>query len=137
MRPFTLRSSYLLLLYTFVALVLVCDVHAKADLYKFFTTPVTRYMPGTNEGGGCKDHVADLENSYKEASAVWLRVPVDASGADQGDQMIDAAVAALATVKQNPRPKFFKPKDRWNWDRQAQAVTCKRHRRSPVLPDHR
>lgn len=53
-----------------VILLSACEVQAKADLFKFFTEPVPRYKPDTNDGGGCKDHAADLQSSYSEASEV-------------------------------------------------------------------
>ncbi|KAF2173680.1 hypothetical protein M409DRAFT_15956 [Zasmidium cellare ATCC 36951] len=72
---------------------------------RFFTFYLPKYFPYRNNNNGCKDHADALSNSYKEAA-----------------NLIDAAAAAIASVKQNPRPNFFSRKDRWDWDRKAQAM---------------
>lgn len=53
------------------------NVEAKADLEAFFTggpqgLGARRYWPYRNDEHGCKDHVADLESSYKEAAEASL-----------------------------------------------------------------
>ncbi|KAI1780816.1 hypothetical protein F4818DRAFT_436013 [Hypoxylon cercidicola] len=84
-----------------VVLTVVTAVEAAADVNKFFS----RYWPNRDTDNGCKAHAKDLDDSYKEAS-----------------KLIDAAVDAIAYLKTNKKPGALKLKDRWNWDRQAQAM---------------
>lgn len=52
--------------------ILAIEVRAKADLHAFFAGPGSpqRFFPHRNNNNGCKDHIEDLEASYKQAAEV-------------------------------------------------------------------
>ncbi|CZT20285.1 uncharacterized protein RCC_06143 [Ramularia collo-cygni] len=100
------RTSYL---YLFLLLSLAINIEAKANLEAFFTggpqgLGVRRYWPYRSDQNGCKDHVADLESSYKEAS-----------------ELIDAAFDAIASLKE-ARPGILSVSQRRDWNRKAQTM---------------
>lgn len=116
--------------------VYVCFAEAKADMDTFFTRYSVKFFPDRSNNNGCKDHADELRSSYQEAAKVCLGTSCSCSKCADRDQLIDATVDAIATVKQNPRPKLLKLKDRWNWDRQAQTMLCESMLITSALPKY-